>query len=53
MSRTTGGAPERRTSFVQILRTTPSRTVCPNFSVLSHANGFQFEPETKTCNCAT
>jgi spore photoproduct lyase len=40
---------ERRTPFVQILRTTPSRTVCPNFYVLSHANGCAYDPSCDYC----
>ena len=40
---------ERRTRFVQILRTTPARTVCPNFYVLSHANGCGFAPACDYC----
>ncbi len=40
---------ERRTPFVQILRTTPSLTVCPNFYVLSHANGCGFSPACGYC----
>jgi DNA repair photolyase len=40
---------ERRTPFVQILRTTPARTVCPNFYVLSHANGCAFAPACDYC----
>jgi len=39
----------RRTPFVQILRTTPARTVCPNFYVLSHANGCAFAPICDYC----
>ncbi len=40
---------ERRTRFVQILRTTPARTVCPNFYALAHANGCGFEPACDYC----
>lgn len=40
---------ERRTPFVQILRTTPARTVCPNFYALSHANGCAFAPACDYC----
>lgn len=40
---------ERRTRFVEILRTTPSRTVCPNFYALSHANGCAFSPACGYC----
>ncbi len=39
----------RHTRFVEIFRTTPARTVCPNFYVLSHANGCSFEPRCKYC----
>lgn len=39
----------RRTPFVQILRTTPARTVCPNFYALSHANGCAFAPICDYC----
>jgi len=34
---------------VEILRTTPSRTVCPNFYVLSHANGCAYDPACDYC----
>jgi spore photoproduct lyase len=47
-----GGAPVRvgrRTRFIEILRTTPPRTVCPNFYMLSHANGCAFEPACDYC----
>jgi spore photoproduct lyase len=40
---------ERRTPFVQILRTTPSHTVCPNFYALSHANGCAYDPTCDYC----
>ncbi len=52
MDGTSGSAPsrvERRTRFVEILRTTPSLTVCPNFYVLSHANGCAFAPACDYC----
>jgi spore photoproduct lyase len=52
MERTIRGSPltaVRRTPFVQILRTTPTRTVCPNFYVLSHANGCAFAPNCDYC----
>lgn len=39
----------RRTKFVEIFRTTPPRTVCPNFYVLSHANGCAFSPQCTYC----
>jgi spore photoproduct lyase len=34
---------------VEILRTTPPRTVCPNFYALSHANGCAFAPGCDYC----
>ena len=34
----------RSTRFVELFRTTPPKTVCPNFYVLSHANGCAFQP---------
>jgi len=40
---------ERKTRFVEIFRTTPARTVCPNFYVLSHANGCAFTPHCSYC----
>ena len=40
---------ERKTRFVDILRTTPTDTVCPNFFVLSHANGCTFSPQCSYC----
>jgi len=40
---------ERRTRFVDIFRTTPAETVCPNFYVLSHANGCTFRPQCEYC----
>ncbi len=40
---------ERKTSFVEIFRTTPTNTVCPNFYVLSHANGCTFQPHCEYC----
>ena len=39
----------RRTKFVEIFRTTPTDTVCPNFYVLSHANGCTFSPLCTYC----
>jgi len=39
----------RQTRFIEIFRTTPARTVCPNFYVLSHANGCSFEPRCEYC----
>jgi len=40
---------DRKTRFVDILRTTPTDTVCPNFFVLSHANGCTFSPQCSYC----
>jgi spore photoproduct lyase len=40
---------ERRTRFVDIFRTTPTNTVCPNFFVLQHANGCTFDPLCSYC----
>lgn len=40
---------ERKTRFVEIFRTTPTRTVCPNFYVLAHANGCTFSPRCAYC----
>ena len=42
-------ARERRTKFVEIFRTTPTNTVCPNFYVLAHANGCTFAPQCTYC----
>lgn len=40
---------ERKSRFVEIFRTTPAQTVCPNFFVLSHANGCTFAPQCSYC----
>lgn len=40
---------ERKGRFVEIFRTTPVRTVCPNFFVLAHANGCAFSPRCSYC----
>ena len=40
---------ERKRRFIEIFRTTPPRTVCPNFYVLSHANGCAFRPQCEYC----
>lgn len=40
---------ERKSSFVDIFRTTPPKTVCPNFYVLIHANGCAFSPQCSYC----
>jgi len=42
-------ARERKTNFVEIFRTTPTDTVCPNFYVLMHANGCMFQPHCSYC----
>jgi spore photoproduct lyase len=39
----------RSSPFIDIFRTTPARTVCPNFYVLSHANGCMFRPRCEYC----
>lgn len=39
----------RKTRFVEIFRTTPVQTVCPNFYVLAHANGCTFRPVCSYC----
>ncbi|MCX7935527.1 MAG: hypothetical protein N3A66_09765, partial [Planctomycetota bacterium] len=39
----------RRSRFVQIFRTTPAQTVCPNFYVLAHASGCRFNPLCSYC----
>jgi DNA repair photolyase len=43
------GARARSRKFVEIFRTTPPATVCPNFFVLSHANGCTFAPQCTYC----
>jgi len=40
---------DRQTRFVEIFRTTPPKTVCPNFYVLAHANGCTFAPLCSYC----
>jgi DNA repair photolyase len=40
---------ERKTKFIELFRTTPPKNVCPNFYVLSHANGCAFEPHCDYC----
>ena len=40
---------ERKTPFVDILRTTPTKTVCPNFYVFAHADGCSFSPTCSYC----
>jgi spore photoproduct lyase len=39
----------RKTRFVEIFRTTPVNTVCPNFFVLQHAGGCTFAPQCSYC----
>jgi len=39
----------RSRKFVEIFRTTPPATVCPNFFVLTHANGCTFAPQCTYC----
>ena len=39
----------RKTKFVEIFRTTPTNTVCPNFYVLMHADGCLFAPQCSYC----
>ncbi len=39
----------RVTRFIELFRTTPPRTVCPNFFVLAHANGCGFLPGCAYC----
>ena len=43
----------RRSRFVDIFRTTPVATVCPNFFVLAHANGCAFAPQCSYCYLKT
>ena len=40
---------ERKSGFVELFRTTPAQTVCPNFYVLRHANGCRFQPYCSYC----
>lgn len=39
----------RKSKFVEIFRTTPPKTVCPNFFVLAHADGCVFSPQCAYC----
>jgi spore photoproduct lyase len=39
----------RKSKFVDIFRTTPPKTVCPNFYVLAHADGCTFSPQCTYC----
>ena len=41
-------APSRR-PFVELLRTTPAETICPNFYALDHARGCAFSPLCSYC----
>ena len=40
---------ERKTRFIELLHWTPPQTVCPNFYLLSHANGCAFMPQCMYC----
>lgn len=40
---------ERKSRFIDILRKTPTNTVCPNFFILAHANGCAFQPQCQYC----
>lgn len=40
---------DRKTKFIDIFRTTPAQTVCPNFYVMAHANGCAFQPKCEYC----
>lgn len=40
---------KRSTQFVQLFRTTPTNTICPNFYVLAHAKGCSFMPQCSYC----
>jgi DNA repair photolyase len=40
---------ERKSRFVEIFRSTPTQTVCPNFYVLAHADGCAFTPQCSYC----
>ena len=40
---------KRSSRFIEVFRTTPPRTVCPNFFVLAHANGCAFQPQCDYC----
>lgn len=40
---------ERKTKSIDIFRTTPAKTVCPNFYVMAHANGCAFAPRCHYC----
>ena len=39
----------RASRFVELFRTTPAQTVCPNFYVLAHASGCSFAPQCRYC----
>lgn len=40
---------KRKSKFIEIFRTTPVRTVCPNFYVMAHANSCTFSPRCSYC----
>lgn len=40
---------DRKRKFIEILKTTPPKTVCPNFYILAHANGCAFQPRCRYC----
>lgn len=44
---------KRKSRFVEIFRTNPPKTVCPNFFVLAHANGCAFAPRCSYCYLKT
>jgi len=44
---------KRKSKFVEIFRTNPPKTVCPNFFVLAHANGCGFAPRCSYCYLQT
>jgi len=39
----------RKSPFIDIFRSTPTATVCPNFYVMAHANGCRFAPLCSYC----
>ena len=47
--KSSGVVRERKTKFIELFRTTPPKNVCPNFFVLSHANGCAFQPHCDYC----
>ena len=48
-AKTACGCRERKGRFVEMFRTTPARTVSPNFFVLAHASGCSFSPRCSYC----